>query len=97
MEAFPNAKVILSVRDPKKWHLSVKNTIYNIPKLRSRFPTNIFFALTGSLSRSDMISRITAMPTNGIDKGIILFITKNNRNYIFSCPRSGLTQKRIAL
>ena len=69
MEAFPNAKVILSVRDPKKWHLSVKNTIYNIPRLRSSFPTNIFFALTGSLSRADMITRLTTMPTNGIDKG----------------------------
>mmetsp|Transcript_42389 Transcript_42389/g.48715 ORF Transcript_42389/g.48715 Transcript_42389/m.48715 type:complete len:168 (+) Transcript_42389:209-712(+) len=27
MEAFPNAKVILTERDPKKWYLSVKNSI----------------------------------------------------------------------
>ena len=28
MEAFPNAKVILTKRDPAKWHKSVKETIY---------------------------------------------------------------------
>ena len=28
MEAFPNAKVILTKRDPAKWHNSVKETIY---------------------------------------------------------------------
>lgn len=29
MEAYPDAKVVLTVRDPVKWYNSVKNTIYN--------------------------------------------------------------------
>jgi len=29
MRVFPNAKVVLTVRDPEKWYLSVKTTIYN--------------------------------------------------------------------
>jgi hypothetical protein len=30
MKMFPNAKVLLTVRDPIKWYLSVKNTIRHI-------------------------------------------------------------------
>ena len=39
MEAYPNAKVLLSVRDPERWYESTRNTIYRISKLtqRSRF------------------------------------------------------------
>ena len=29
MRVFPNAKVVLTVRDPEKWYTSVKSTIYN--------------------------------------------------------------------
>ena len=29
MKVFPNAKVVLTVRDPEKWYISVKTTIYN--------------------------------------------------------------------
>ena len=39
MEAYPDAKVLLSVRDPEKWYESTRNTIYRISKItqRSRF------------------------------------------------------------
>ncbi|MGI9048168.1 MAG: sulfotransferase family protein [Rubrobacteraceae bacterium] len=39
MGAYPDAKVLLSVRDPERWYESTRNTIYRISKLtrRSRF------------------------------------------------------------
>ena len=32
MEAYPRAKVILTVRDPEGWYESTRNTIYGVPK-----------------------------------------------------------------
>lgn len=48
MREFPNAKVLLSVRDPDKWYESVSNTIYNIRRMStaSRF-TAAIFAVSG--------------------------------------------------
>lgn len=31
LAAFPEAKVVLSVRDPATWHTSVYNSIYQVP------------------------------------------------------------------
>ena len=69
MEAYPNAKVILTVRDPKKWYWSVKNTIYNVSYLNSSFPTNLFLTIVGKKKWSDFADRLSRMPTNGIDHG----------------------------
>ena len=55
MEAFPNAKVILSVRDPKKWYLSVKNTIRYGQSVYSSFPVNILMELIGKRKTVNMI------------------------------------------
>ena len=33
MKIFPNAKVVLTVRDPEKWYTSVKDTIYQTRSL----------------------------------------------------------------
>lgn len=33
MDAYPNAKVVLSVRDPDKWYDSVKESIYTFTKV----------------------------------------------------------------
>ena len=35
MERYPDAKVILTVRDPKRWHESTLNTIYRVRKMTS--------------------------------------------------------------
>ena len=35
MEEYPDAKVLLSVRDPERWYESVSNTIYG---MRRTFP-----------------------------------------------------------
>eukprot|EP00092_Neocalanus_flemingeri_P106134 GFUD01136137.1.p1 GENE.GFUD01136137.1~~GFUD01136137.1.p1 ORF type:complete len:308 (+),score=51.64 GFUD01136137.1:21-944(+) len=39
MAAYPDAKVVLSTRDPKTWHGSVFNSIYQIKVLVKRHPT----------------------------------------------------------
>lgn len=47
MEAFPDAKVILTIRDPEAWYKSVKETIYRGTMEGKKFPMNILGALTG--------------------------------------------------
>ena len=42
MEAYPDAKVLLSVRDPERWYESTRNTIYRISKLTQRSLLGIF-------------------------------------------------------
>jgi hypothetical protein len=38
MERYPDAKVILSVRDPERWYESVRNTIYELGVVLPRHP-----------------------------------------------------------
>ncbi|SRR5579884_1952208 len=46
MEVYPNAKVLLSVRDPEKWYESAMSTIYQAnQRRRSPFATVAFFLL----------------------------------------------------
>ena len=85
MEAYPNAKVILTVRDPKKWYWSVKNTIFIVSHLNRSFPTNLFLTIVGKKKWSDFADRLSRMPTNGIDHGNYLlifckFLSKNLKN-----------------
>ena len=48
MEAFPDAPVILTVRDPEPWYKSMRATIYQLRKLTSGpFPLRTAFALAG--------------------------------------------------
>ena len=44
MEAYPDVKVVLTVRDPVKWHNSVKNTIHKLGKLLDNDFTVVLFA-----------------------------------------------------
>src|SRR4051812_5645563 len=32
MEKYPDAKVVLTIRDPEKWYKSCRDTIFNMPK-----------------------------------------------------------------
>jgi Sulfotransferase domain len=48
MEAFPEAPVILTVRDPGRWYESVRSTIYGIHKLSAGpAPVRLAFVLAG--------------------------------------------------
>lgn len=41
IQQYPDAKVILSVRDAEKWYLSCRNTIYQVPKGFEKFTLQI--------------------------------------------------------
>jgi len=46
MDAYPNAKVVLSVREPKEWYQSMKNTVYKATcEIPSTFPHSLVFNL----------------------------------------------------
>ena len=47
MRAYPDAKVILTTRDPVKWYSSVKNTIYNSRVFGKDPLVRIFTKMTG--------------------------------------------------
>jgi len=50
MDAFPEAKVLLTVREPEKWYLSVRNTIYYMGVyFRTTVPYRWIYWLTGFL------------------------------------------------
>lgn len=43
MIAFPDAKVVLSTRDPSTWHTSVYNSIFKLTELMNRWSYNLIF------------------------------------------------------
>jgi hypothetical protein len=46
MERYPDAKVLLSVRDPERWYQSTRNTIYQLGRVSSGSPlSRLSFAL----------------------------------------------------
>eukprot|EP00357_Protocruzia_adherens_P013372 CAMPEP_0115005812 /NCGR_PEP_ID=MMETSP0216-20121206/20109_1 /TAXON_ID=223996 /ORGANISM="Protocruzia adherens, Strain Boccale" /LENGTH=250 /DNA_ID=CAMNT_0002372239 /DNA_START=166 /DNA_END=915 /DNA_ORIENTATION=+ len=45
LQAYPDAKVLLTVRDPKRWYESVKNTILNFYLGSKTFPTSLISKL----------------------------------------------------
>ncbi len=48
LEAFPEAAVVLTVRDPERWYESTRNTIYEIRKVSAGpTPVRLAFALAG--------------------------------------------------
>ena len=50
MERYPDAKVLLSVRDPERWYESTRNTIYKITKIVIGSPfSRLGFALLSRL------------------------------------------------
>ena len=68
MKAYPDAKIILSVRDPKKWYQSVKNSIYQ-HAIFDGFPVNVFLKITGKSATASIIGNICRSPHNKMDLG----------------------------
>ena len=62
MEAFPEAKVVLSVRNPSTWHKSVKESIYNGHILRNDPAVRIFGTLMGRMRQMDCVNDISVHP-----------------------------------
>lgn len=72
MEEYPDAKVLLSVRDPERWYESVHSTIYELskafirsPVFRAIFASFTFFAFGGFLRSSwgNMVNEIILQGT----------------------------------
>jgi len=55
MEIYPQAKVLLSVRDPVKWYESVRNTIYRMNCTKCSWPVTWYAALTGKTDLFNII------------------------------------------
>ena len=55
MKAYPKAKVVLTVRDPAKWHDSVKNGIMRTQAVIRKFPASWMVALRGGTDRLDVM------------------------------------------
>ena len=53
MRIFPNAKVVLTVREPDKWYFSVKKTIYQTKTLLHG-SVGIFLKLVGGYNMTSM-------------------------------------------
>ena len=49
MEAFPEAKVVVTVREPSKWYNSVKNTIFKHQPKFLQFPIRFLVVMLGKL------------------------------------------------
>ena len=80
MEAFPDAKVILTVRDPTSWYKSVKETIYKGHIDSDSFPVNIWGRLTGMTNFFNMKINLSRKHKNrlkqGTFKGMIIYFIK---------------------
>ena len=58
MEAYPDAKVLLNVRNPETWYTSVCNTIYRGVKMTNGPVLSIFMNLVGKKDMSDMVNKM---------------------------------------
>ncbi len=47
MQEYPEAKVLLSVRDPDKWYESASNTIYNVRRVSTTSPFTVAISVAG--------------------------------------------------
>lgn len=54
MQAYPNAKVILTVRDPVSWYKSVKNSILKSVPLTENFSSSTFLKAIGAYEYMDV-------------------------------------------
>ena len=68
MKAFPNAKVILTLRDPEKWYDSVSNTIGLIRK-RMTPVMKAFAFLNGHLPLMHLVTELQNYPEPITKKG----------------------------
>ena len=62
MEAFPEAKVVLSVRNPQTWYKSVYDTIYNFHIFREDTAMCLFGHLTGYMRNMKCAHEVSLHP-----------------------------------
>ena len=62
MDAFPDAKVVLSVRSPQTWYKSVHESIYKFHVLREDPAVKIFGYLIGKKKNMECVDDISMHP-----------------------------------
>lgn len=70
MEIFPNAKVVLTVREPESWYKSVKETIYQGNVDSTFFPMNVLNYLTGMNRFFEMAWNLGSKSGNRFNEGM---------------------------
>eukprot|EP00090_Calanus_glacialis_P003701 TRINITY_DN12728_c0_g1_i1.p1 TRINITY_DN12728_c0_g1~~TRINITY_DN12728_c0_g1_i1.p1 ORF type:complete len:290 (+),score=63.80 TRINITY_DN12728_c0_g1_i1:118-987(+) len=73
MEAYPDAKVLLNVRDPVKWYHSVKNSIFKLNKTATTFPCSWFLRLINSYDGVELAKQICYTVPQGSALGLSMF------------------------
>ena len=78
MESYPEAKVILTIRDPESWYESVKETIYQSNLEANIFPVNILYIIFGMTRFSNMVQNVMRKDRNRLNNGnFVLFSLEN--------------------
>ena len=70
MKAFPEAKLILTIREPETWYESVKSTIYKGKNIHKIFPVNLFVWFQGKYPAIKMASTVGQAAPQGMDKSM---------------------------
>ena len=62
MEVFPDAKVILTVREPETWYDSVRNSIYNARMEVTSLPMKLLLMIFGRYNNYKTASDVSSAP-----------------------------------
>ena len=73
MEVYPDAKVVLTVRDPETWYKSVKETIHLLNLNANCFPENVFNIITRRTKFPFMIQNLARRDRNRFNDGKLNF------------------------
>lgn len=73
MEAFPDAKILLNVRDPVKWYQSVKNSILKISNTETSWPCSWFDFLTGRAATTELVIKLSTIVPQCSTQGLGMF------------------------
>jgi len=74
MEVFPDAKVILTVREPETWYKSVKSSIFQMRNLYKTFPYNILLWINGRWNHMRLVNDLSEYPGRGYTRGMFQVI-----------------------
>lgn len=82
MQVFPEAKVVLTVREPEAWYNSVKNSIFSMHRLADSFPSSLVLKLEGRFPGVDMANRVSSHPPPGFDKSMFEVVANGKEESI---------------
>ena len=73
LEIYPEAKVLLNVRDPIKWYQSVRDSILDINITQKSFPCNVFHQIMGTAAQTQLIWDLSDPVPTSSSAGLGLF------------------------